>query len=42
MAAYISPRTGRTRHRLTIGAAEQMISLLAGAAHFRTRPGTRA
>ena len=38
MAAYIYPRTGYTPHHLTIGAAGQMINLLEGAAHFRTRP----
>jgi hypothetical protein len=42
MAAYIYPRAGHTPHPLTIGAAGQMISLLQGAAHFRTRPGTGA
>ena len=42
MAAYIYPRAGNTPHHLTIGAAGQMISLLEGAAHFRTRPGTDA
>ena len=38
MAAYIYPRAGHTPHHLTIGAAGQMMSLLHGAAHFRTRP----
>lgn len=38
MAAYIYPRTGHTPHHLTIGAAGQMINLLEGAEHFRTRP----
>ena len=38
MAAYIYPRAGHTPHPLTIGAAGQMMSLLHGAAHFRTRP----
>jgi hypothetical protein len=42
MAAYIYPRAGHTPHHLTIGAAGQMISLLQGAAHFRTRSGTDA
>ena len=42
MAAYIYPRAGHTPHPLTIGAAGQMISLLQGAEHFRTRPGTSA
>jgi hypothetical protein len=42
MAAYIYPRAGHTPHPLTIGAAGQMMSLLQGAEHFRTRPGTGA
>ena len=39
MAAYICPRTGHTPHRLTIGAAGQMINLVEGAAHFRAQSG---
>ncbi len=35
MAAYISPRPGFTRHRLTIHAARQMLHLGARARHFR-------
>jgi hypothetical protein len=42
MAAYIYPRAGHTPHPLTIGASERMMSLLHGAEHFRTRPGTDA
>jgi hypothetical protein len=38
MAAYIYPRAGRTRHRLTIGAAARMIRLVEEAAAFRARP----
>jgi hypothetical protein len=38
MAAYIYPRAGRTRHRLTIGAAAQMINLVEDATAFRMRP----
>jgi hypothetical protein len=35
MAAYISPRPGARRHRLTIHAAAQMIDFVARAGHFR-------
>ena len=35
MAAYISPRPGFTRHRLTIHAAAEMVSLVRRAATFR-------
>ena len=35
MAAYISPRAGFTRHRLTIHAAAEMVSLVRRAATFR-------
>ena len=35
MAAYISPRPGFTPHRLTLGAAEEMNSLVDRAARFR-------
>jgi hypothetical protein len=38
MAAYISPRPGFTPHRLTIHAAEEMISLVERAAHFKDVP----
>lgn len=37
MAAYISPRSGSTPHRLTIHAAARMISLVDGVAHLRER-----
>ncbi len=35
MAAYISPRSGSTPHRLTIHAAARMISLVDNVAHLR-------
>ena len=38
MAAYISPRPGFTPHRLTLGAAEEMNSLVERAARFRQGP----
>lgn len=38
MAAYISPRPGFTRHRLTILAAGEMISLVDRACPFRSTP----
>ena len=36
MAAYITPRAGFTPHSLTIGAANEMLSLVSRAAPFRT------
>jgi hypothetical protein len=41
MADYISPRPGFTPHRLTIGAAEEMNSLVERAARFRRGPQSR-
>ena len=38
MARFISPRPGMTPHRLTIGAARNMLALVERAAHYR---GTR-
>lgn len=38
MAAYISPRTGFTPHRLTIHAAAEMLSLVDRAGNFRVAP----
>jgi hypothetical protein len=35
MAAYISPRPGHTPHHLTLGAADEMRSLVDRAAQFR-------
>ena len=35
MAAFITPRPGATRHPLTIQAANQMVSLVDRAGHFR-------
>jgi hypothetical protein len=35
MAAYISPRPGRTRHPMTLHAASQMIHLVERAGYFR-------
>lgn len=37
MATYISPREGKTRHRLTVEAARNMIALLDRADQFKTR-----
>lgn len=37
MAAYISPRPGFTHHPLTVHAADQMISLVERARHFREK-----
>jgi hypothetical protein len=42
MADYISPRPGYTPHRLTIGAAEEMNSLVERAGRFRRGPQSRA
>ena len=38
MAAYISPRSGVTRHPLTLRAAAQMVHLVERADHYRVRP----
>lgn len=38
MAAYISPRSGKTPHRLTVEAARNMLAIIARAEHYRT-PG---
>lgn len=38
MAAYISPRPGKTPHRLTVEAARNMLAIIARAEHYRT-PG---
>jgi hypothetical protein len=35
MAVYISPRSGFTKHRLTVRAAAQMVRLVQRADHFR-------
>lgn len=41
MADYISPRPGFTPHRLTLGAAAEMNSLVERAARFRRGPQSR-
>jgi hypothetical protein len=41
MASYISPRAGFTPHRLTIGAAGEMNSLVERAGRFRPGPQSR-
>ena len=41
MADYIAPRPGFTPHRLTIGAAEEMNSLVERAGRFRRGPQPR-
>jgi len=41
MADYICPRPGFTTHRLTIGAAEEMNSLVERAGRFRCGPKSR-
>lgn len=41
MAGYISPRVGFTPHRLTIGAAGEMNSLVERAGRFRRGPQSR-
>jgi hypothetical protein len=41
MADYISPRPGFTPHRLTIGAAAEMNSLVERAGRFRRGPQSR-
>ncbi len=38
MAVHISPRPGFTRHRLTLHAADEMLSLVDRARRFRTAP----
>lgn len=38
MAAYISPRSGYTPHKLTIQAAARMINLIDSAGHLRNLP----
>jgi hypothetical protein len=38
MAVHISPRPGFTRHRLTLHAADEMLSLVDRAARFRSTP----
>jgi hypothetical protein len=42
MAAFISPRAGRTAHPLTLAAAAQMVRLAARSADFRQPGGPRA
>lgn len=42
MAAYISPRSGFTRHQLTVHAAAQMVRLVRRADHFRRSPTVSA
>ncbi len=37
MASYISPRPGKTPHRLTIEAARNMLALVERAAQFRSK-----
>lgn len=41
MAAYISPRSGFTSHRLTVHAAARIISLVDRAGYLRALPGAR-
>ena len=36
MARYISPRSGKTQHRLTTEAARNMLALVERAAHYRS------
>lgn len=38
MARYISPRPGKTPHRLTIEAARNMLALVERADHYRNKP----
>ena len=38
MAIHISPRPGFTRHRLTLHAADEMLSLVDRARRFRSAP----
>ena len=38
MAVHISPRPGFTRHRLTLHAADEMLSLVDRAHRFRSAP----
>jgi hypothetical protein len=38
MAVHISPRPGFTRHRLTLHAADEMLSLVDRAQRFRSAP----
>jgi hypothetical protein len=38
MAVHISPRPGFTRHRLTLHAADEMLSLVDRARRFRPGP----
>lgn len=38
MAVHISPRPGFTRHRLTLHAADEMLSLVDRARRFRSAP----
>lgn len=38
MARYISPRPGKTPHRLTIEAARNMLALVERADHYRSKP----
>ncbi len=40
MAVHISPRPGFTRHRLTLHAADEMLSLVDRARRFRSAPPT--
>ena len=35
MAAYISPRSGKTPHRLTVEAARNMLAIIERAEHYR-------
>ena len=38
MASFISPRPGKTPHRLTIEAARNMLALVERADHYRSKP----
>lgn len=38
MARYISPRSGKTPHRLTIEAARNVLALVERAAHYKNKP----
>ena len=38
MADFISPRPGKTPHRLTIEAARNMLALVERADHYRSKP----
>ena len=38
MASFISPRPGKTPHRLTIEAARNMLALVERASHYKNKP----